>query len=81
MVWMANSVSTRVHSSECTLSGPCMRAQTRALHSSPNISIALKSRPDLYGILLSKLVPTLTAMALRSSDDTAAGEGQGVKIS
>ena len=35
----------------------------------------------LYGILPSKLVPTLTAMALRSSDDTASGEGQGVKIS
>ena len=45
--------------------------------------LARRPRPMqvIYGILPSKLVPTLTAMALRSSDDTAAGEGHVVKIS
>ena len=37
--------------------------------------------PELYGILPSKLVSPSPAMALRSSDDTAAGEGHVVKIS
>ena len=35
----------------------------------------------LCGILTPKLVPHRIAMALRSSDDTAAGKGQGVTIS